>query len=88
MLNNENFNKVSPYSIKNLSGYAFKVISSGKANRFENDGDDNRRLTDSPRKSGQYVRLSVLVNDFIDVPTNKQVDYSVDIDKESNNFLV
>lgn len=43
-LNSENFSKVSPYSIKNLSGYAFKVASSFKLanfDQFEDPFDQN-----------------------------------------------
>ena len=65
LLNSENFNKVSPYSIKNLSGYAFKVVSS-KQSKFElNDEASNE---DSfIRDEAQPFRLSVLINDGLEI---------------------
>ena len=98
MLNSENFNKVSPYSIKNLSSYTLKVISSKRLNNLDmfdeaphvsvTDNNLISFLESTNRETYQQLRLSaVLQNETIEVLPNMTVDYSVDLDKESNNFL-
>lgn len=46
VLNADNFNKVSPYSIRNLSGYPIKVLKSYRGG-FQEDFNDNNNLHDS-----------------------------------------
>jgi hypothetical protein len=47
LLNAENFNKVSPYSIRNLSGYPIKVLKKYKGSAQQEDNSDSFNVYDS-----------------------------------------
>lgn len=94
-MNQENFNKVSPYSIKNLTSYKIKVVNGTSKLRSLDQFEDPFQLgsknsvvgDDSFYASAKLLKLSLLINEGLELHPGQTIDYSVDLDKESNNML-
>lgn len=94
----ENFNKVQPYSIRNLTSYPIKVVKSRRQAVFAEDPIEEALINlEGAQKSmvnslydsivQNQHRLSVHIGVGLDVLPSQTVDYAVDLDKQSNILL-